>query len=150
MDRCITQQNDADHFTRMCSDSGLRCRQVKLDSGASLKISFLTQLRHAPPTPTNESKHPQLCVRAEDNEHECNGFLCRLAPVWVRVGHPQEGNVEDNEDASQNDSRDCKKRETGQDGTFGCLELHCQEGRVMLKQRWDNNLHRASCGSSPV
>lgn len=92
------------------------------EAGASSKTLFLTQLRHAPPTPAHDGKHPQLCVRTEDDQQERNSFLCRDAPVRVRVGHPQEGDVEDDERTSEDDRGDCEERKTRQDRSFGCLK----------------------------
>jgi hypothetical protein len=92
------------------------------EAGASLQTLLFTQLRHTPPAPAHDSKHPQLRIGTKDNQQECDSFLCCNAPVRVRVGHPQEGNVEDDEDASYDDCRDCEERKAGQDGSFGGLE----------------------------
>ena len=86
------------------------CKAV---GAASSKTLFFTQLRHTPPTPAHDGKHPQLRIRAEDNQQERGSFLRRDAPVRVRVGHPEKGDVEDDEDTSEDDCGDCEKRKAG-------------------------------------
>jgi len=81
------------------------------EADASSNTLLLAQLRHTPPTPAYNGEHPQLCVRAEDDQQECNSFLCCDAPVRVRVGHPQERDIEDDKDASEDNRWDCEKRE---------------------------------------
>ena len=92
------------------------------EAAASSKTLFFTQLRHTPPTPAYDGKHPQLCIRAEDDQQERDGFLCCDAPVRVCVGHPEEGDVEDDEDTSESYCGDREKCKARQDGSFGCLE----------------------------
>jgi hypothetical protein len=115
-DACHTQNNR--HH--------LPSRQSTRDGGAagtSLEALLFTQLRHTPPAPAHDSKHPQLRIRTEDDQQERDSFLCCDAPFRVRVGHPQEGNVEDDEDTSDDDCGYCEERKARQDGSFGCLEV---------------------------
>lgn len=47
--------------------------------------------------------------------------MCRNAPVRVGVCYPEEGDVEDDEDAAQDEDWDGEEREAGEDRTFGRL-----------------------------
>ena len=86
----------------------------KAAGAASSKTLFFTQLRHTPPTPAHDSKHPQLRIRAEDDQQERGSFLRRDAPVSGYVSaHPEKGDVEDDEDTSEDDCGDCEKRKAG-------------------------------------
>lgn len=105
--------------------------------GANLAFG---QPRHTPSTPTHDRKDPQLRVRAEDDEQKRDGFLCCHAPVRVRVGHPKEGNIDDDKDASKNDRRDRKKRKTGQNWAFGCLEATLSASCIDVKGRQGHTL----------
>lgn len=75
-----------------------------------------------PPAQAHDREHPDFSVRTEDDEQERNSLLRRDAPSRVGVGYPEEGNVEDDEDAAKNENWYGEQGEAGEDGAFGCLE----------------------------
>jgi len=95
----------------------------QLHHHAILADLTFVQSRHLPPTQAHDREHPDFCVRAENDEQERDCFLRCDAPVWIGVGYPEEGDVEDDEYAAQDEDWYCEEGEAREDGAFGCLEI---------------------------
>ena len=76
-----------------------------------------------PPAQEHDREHPDFGVRTEDDEQERDCFLRCDAPVRIGVGYPEEGDVENDKDAAQDEDWYGEQGEAGEDGAFGCLEM---------------------------
>ena len=67
----------------------------------------------------------------------------RDAPGWVSVSYPEEGDVEYDEDAAQDEDWNCEEGEAGEDGALGCLEVLL----VVVLRGWFTRYWYLRCGN---